>query len=65
MMTTEMVLLLAVYAFVLLGVFLGPGGPVNTYKTAAPNLAGHIERNISTGRGFTDKQGAHPIDWIK
>lgn len=51
-MTTELVLLLGIYAFLLLGVFLGPLGPVETFKNSAPRLAAKIERNISTGSQF-------------
>ena len=62
-MTTELVLLLGIYAFILLGVFLGDSGPMATFKNSAPRLAARIERDISTGRGFL-KEGA-PIPWQK
>lgn len=51
-MTIEAVLLLAIYAFVLLGVFLGPSGPLETFKNSGPRLAARVERNIATGIGF-------------
>lgn len=52
-MTTELVLLLAIYAFMLLGVFLGPLGPTETFRKSAPRLAAKVERNIATGTQFT------------
>ena len=51
-MTTELVLLLGIYAFILLGVFMGDSGPMATFKNSAPRLAARIERDITTGRGF-------------
>lgn len=51
-MTTELVLLLSIYAFIILGVFLGDGGLMETFNRSAPRLAAKIERNIQTGIGF-------------
>lgn len=64
-MTTELVLLLSIFAFIVMGVFLGDLGPIGTFKKSAPRLGARIERNISTGDGFrnsnTDGKG---IKWI-
>ena len=65
-MTLELVLLLAVYAFLVLGAFLGDFGPIETFKNSAPRLAARIERNVTTARQFTTigskKSGGRP-DW--
>lgn len=55
-MTTEFVLLLAVYAFLMLGLILGPEGPIGTFNTSTPRLAALVERNISTGHSFRHQQ---------
>lgn len=65
-MTVELVLLLGIYGFLVLGAFLGDLGPIETFKKSAPRLAARVERNISVGDGFrtsnTDGQG---ISWNK
>ncbi len=53
-MTTEFVLLLGLYAFILLGAFLGDKGPVATFKSAGPRLAAKVEKDVSVGKGFRD-----------
>jgi len=63
-MTTELVLLLGIYAFIILGVFLGDSGPMATFKNSAPRLAARIERDITTGRGFL-KNGTPAAQWQK
>ncbi len=63
-MTVELVLLLGIYAFIILGAFLGPMGPVATFKKSAPRLAARIERNIAVGEGFNDSNG-NSIKWEK
>lgn len=62
-MTVELVLLLGIYVFIVLGAFLGDLGPIETFKKSAPRLAARIERNISTGDGFrvSKDQG---VNWI-
>lgn len=63
-MTTEFVLLLALYAFILLGAFLGPQGPGATFKEAGPRFAAKVERNIATGRGFNNRtNGQRTLYW--
>jgi hypothetical protein len=62
-MITELVLLLAIWAFILLGVFLGDHGPIETFKKSAPRLGARIERDIATGTGFYDKVEKQTINW--
>lgn len=50
-MTTEFVLLLGLYAFLLIGAFLGDRGPGATIKQAAPRLGAKIEHSIAIGNG--------------
>lgn len=54
-MTTELVLLLGLYAFIVIGVFLGDKGPIETFKKSAPRLAAKVERNVSVGHKWTKK----------
>lgn len=54
-MTTEFVLLLGLYAFIILGAFLGDKGPMATFKNAGPRFAAKVERDVATGHGFQDK----------
>lgn len=51
-MSTEFILLLSIYAFLLLGVFLGNKGPIATFHQSVPKLAATIERDISIGYQF-------------
>lgn len=64
-MTVELVLLLGIYVFIVLGAFLGDLGPIQTFKKSAPRLAARVERNISTGDGFrksaSDNLG---VNWL-
>lgn len=65
-MTTELVLLLGIYAFLVLGAFLGDLGPIQTFKKSAPRLGARVERNISVGDGFrTQSSDNAPVSWIK
>jgi len=64
-MTVELVLLLGIYAFLILGAFLGDLGPIETFKRSAPRLGARIERNISTGDGFRNSKDGLPVNWIK
>ncbi len=65
-MTTEFVLLLSLYAFILLGVFLGERGPIATFNKSAPRLAAIIERDLSNGYQFKDKgTGKKTMTWEK
>lgn len=51
-MTTELVLLLSIFAFIVLGIFLGDLGPIATFYKSGPSLAAKIERQISVGHHF-------------
>lgn len=64
-MTVELVLLLGIYAFLVLGAFLGDLGPIETFKKSAPRLAARVERNISTGDGFRNSKDGLGVNWIK
>lgn len=61
-MTTELVLLLSMFVFVVLGGFLGDGGPRKTFQNSAPRLAARIERDLATGADFNG-QGKAPNKW--
>jgi hypothetical protein len=62
-MTTEFILLLGLYAFILLGVFMGENGPKATFTKSAPRLAARIEKNLSTGLNFIPKDTAGTSQW--
>ncbi len=63
-MTTELILILGLYAFILLGAFLGPRGPIATFKQSAPRLAAKIEKDISVGKNFNDAvRGGPTVPW--
>jgi hypothetical protein len=64
-MTVELVLLLGLYVFIVLGAFLGDLGPIQTFKKSAPRLAARIERNISTGDGFRNSKDGQGVNWHK
>ena len=50
-MTTEFVLLLGLYAFILFGAFLGDSGPLSTFRDAVPRLGAKVEQSIAVGNG--------------
>ena len=56
-MTTELVLLLSMFVFLVLGGFIRDGGPGKTFKESGPRLAARIERDLATGDGFNGKDG--------
>lgn len=62
-MTVELVLLLGIYAFIVLGAFLGPTGPIATFKKSGPRLAARVERNISVGNGFRQSRDGSGVVW--
>lgn len=64
-MTVEMVLIWAIWAYILLGVFFGDLGPVETFRNSTPRLAAHIEKNLAVGRGFKDAKDGKVIKWDK
>ena len=64
-MTVELVLVLGMYGFILLGAFLGDSGPLATFKNSAPRLAARVERNVSVGDGFRTSRDNGGVNWIK
>lgn len=64
-MTTEFVLLLGLFAFLLLGTFLNSERGVQaTFNKAAPRLAAKIEADISVGKQFRNSATqAATITW--
>lgn len=62
-MTVELVLLLGIYVFIVLGAFLGDFGPIQTFKKSAPRLAARIERNVSVGDGFRQSADNLGVNW--
>ena len=58
-----MVLILAVWGYILLGVFFGDLGPIETFRKSTPRLAARIEKNLSTGREFKDLRDPKYLDW--
>jgi len=62
-MTVELVLLLGIYVFIVIGAFFGPTGPISTFKKSGPRLAARIERNISVGDGFRNSQDGSGVVW--
>lgn len=61
-MTTELVLLLSMFVFIVLGGFIGEGGPRNTFKQSGPRLGARLERDIATGADFNGT-GKAPVEW--
>ena len=55
-MVTELVLLMFIYAFLIIGVFFN--GLKNSFEVSGPSLGARIERNISIGRDFKGTDGA-------
>ena len=52
-MTAELILLLAVYASVLLGLFFHEDhGAFATFKNNLPKLSARVEKHVATGQGF-------------
>ena len=66
-MTAELTLLLAIYAFLVIGLFLHPEyGVQTTFKENLPLLSARIEQNVATGGGFsTPSVHDRPLEWSK
>lgn len=62
-MTTELILLLGLFAFILGGAFLGDKGPRKVFEEAAPKLGARVEQNITFGNRFNWDGG--PNQWAK
>ena len=60
-MTTELILLLGLFAFILGGAFLGDKGPRKVFEEAAPKLGARVEKNITFGNRFNFENG--PEAW--
>ena len=63
-MTTEFLLLLAVYAFLVIGVIMGDSGPIKTFENSTPKLAALVERNLATGQQFRLQHQGTRWGWI-
>ena len=64
-MTVELVLLLGLYAFIVLGALLGDLGPLETFRKSGPRLGARIERNVETGYGFRTSGDGQGVNWVK
>ncbi len=56
-MTTEVVLLLGIFVFLVGGLFFGEKGPIKVYEKSGPRLAARIEKQLTIGRQFTPNSG--------
>lgn len=63
-MTTELVLLLGLFTFIIAGAFLGDKGPRRVFSESAPRLGARIEQHITIGHRFRFENGAG-IEWRK
>ena len=61
-MTAELVLLLAVYGMLIMGLFVSDFGLAQTFKESLPRLSARIEKNIACGQGFWADSG---MKWQK
>lgn len=61
-MTTELVLLLGLFAFILGGAFLGDSGPRRVFEDAAPRLGARVEQHITIGHRFPFENG-NKVTW--
>jgi len=62
-MTTEAVLLLGLFAFLILGVFLGDSGPRAVFNRSGPMLGARIEAQLATGQDFLVRGQRN--QWVK
>ena len=65
-MSTELTILLALTAFILVGAFTGENSVLrSTFFESGPNLGARIERQLDTGAGFQEKanQSFRPLVW--
>lgn len=52
-MTTEYILLLCLFAFIVMGSVVGRNtGIESTFQKAGPRLGARVEKHLETGRGF-------------
>lgn len=57
-MTTELVLLIMIFVFLVSRAFFGEHGPLKTFEGSGPKLGARIEKQLSTGRNFNNLNGA-------
>ena len=65
-MTTELVLLLCVFAFVTAGAIFGEKGPFRVLASSSPRLGARLEQNIAIGNQFKvrgDSGTQEPTQW--
>lgn len=62
-MTTELVLLISIFVFLVARAFFGDHGPLKTFEKSGPRLGARIEQQLSTGHEFKNAQGARQ-QWI-
>jgi hypothetical protein len=65
-MTTELVLLLCVFAFVTAGAIFGDKGPFAVLQKSSPRLGARLEQNIAIGHEFrvrTDDGSQNRLEW--
>ena len=62
-MTTELVLLLGLFAFILGGAFFGEKGPFKVFEKSGPRLGARLEQQMAVGRGFKTQGGYR--QWVK
>lgn len=56
-MTTELVLLIGLFAFLVGPVFFGEKGPIQVFGRSGPRLAARIEKHLTVGREYKMKGG--------
>jgi hypothetical protein len=61
--TTELVLLLSIFAFIVVGAFFGDNGPIQVFVKSGPRLGARIEKHVTVGREF--KQKGQTNQWSK
>lgn len=57
-MTTELVLLISIFVFLVARAFFGDHGPLKTFEQSGPRLGARIEQQLTTGRNFNNATGA-------
>lgn len=61
-MTTELILLLGLFVFILGGAFMGDKGPRKVFSKSAPRLGARVEQHINFGHRFTFRDG-NRVEW--
>ena len=64
-MTTELVLLLGLFVFLVGTTLFGEKGPFAMFRKSGPRLGARIERNLTTGREFAKVKGGAYLRWEK